>query len=169
MAGAAIRGVEGHGGHAAHVAADAGKLRVACVPWVNHQWHVTLHLTARGLTTGPIPWHGRTFQLDFDFIDHALIVSASDGQQGRLALAPRSVADFHSELMATLNGMDIPVKIHGVPNEVPEPVPFADNERDGEYQADYANRFWRVLSASACVMNDFRGGFIGKCSPVHLF
>jgi hypothetical protein len=146
-----------------------GKIRVACVPWVNHQWHVTLHLTSRGLTSRPIPWHGRTFQIDFDFVDHQLVVAVSDGMTVQMDLRPVSVAGFYHELMTTLEGAGIPVKIHGVPNEVPDPIPFARNERVGEYQRLYANRFWRILSSSALVMDDFRGGFVGKCSPVHFY
>jgi hypothetical protein len=146
-----------------------GKIRVACVPWVNHQWHITLHLTSRGLTSRPIPWEGRAFQVDFDFVEHAAIISVSDGQQDHLELRPRSVADFYHELMTKLTGLGIPVTIHAVPNEVADPIPFADNERDGEYQSHYVNRFWRILTSSAWAMNDFRGQFVGKCSPVHLF
>lgn len=146
-----------------------GKIRVACVPWVNHQWHVTFHVTSRGLTSRPIPWHGRTFQIDFDFVDHEVVLSKSDGQKDHLDLRPRSVADFYHELMTKLKGMEIPVRIHGVPNEVPDPIPFEANERDGEYQSEHVNRFWRILSSSALVMNDFRGAFVGKCSPVHFF
>jgi hypothetical protein len=146
-----------------------GKIRVACVPWVNHQWHVTLHLTSRGLTSRPIPWKGRTFQIDFDFVDHQVSISVSDGQRDQLDLKPISVAHFFHELMTKLKGMGIAVTIHGVPNEVPDPIPFDKNERDGEYQRQYVNRFWRILSSTAWVMHDFRGGFVGKCSPVHFF
>jgi len=146
-----------------------GKIRVACVPWVNHQWHVALHLTSRGLTSCPIPWEGNVFQIDFDFVDHQLYILVSDGQKDQLDLRPRSVADFYHALMSKLKGMGIPVKIHTVPNEIPEAISFEENERDGEYQRQYVNRFWRILSSSARVMNDFRGEFIGKCSPVHFF
>jgi hypothetical protein len=146
-----------------------GKIRVACTPWTNHQWHVTLRVTSRGLTTRPIPWNGSTFQIDLDLIDHELLITRSDGRRGTLRLGSRSVADFYHALMGELKGMGIVVEIHGVPNEVPDPVPFEQNERNGEYQEEYVNRFWRILSSSACVMEDFRGGFIGKCSPVHLF
>lgn len=146
-----------------------GKIRVACVPWVNHQWHVTLHLTSRGLTSRPIPWRGRSFQIDFDFVDHQVSILVSDGQKDQLDLKPRSVAEFYQELMTKLKGMGIPVNIHGLPNEVSDPIPFYANERDGEYQRRYVNRYWQILSNSAWVMNDFRGRFIGKCSPVHFF
>lgn len=146
-----------------------GKIRVACASWENHQWHITLHLTSRGLTSRPIPLGRRTFQIDFDFVDHELVILASDGSADRLELRPRSVAEFHAALMTKLKGMGITVEIHGTPNEVPEPVPFRDNERDGDYQPQYANRFWRVLSSSGMVFTEFRGGFIGKCSPVQFF
>lgn len=146
-----------------------GKLRVACVPWVNHQWHIPLHLTSRGLTSRPIPWQERTFQVDFDFVDHGVVLLDSEGRKDRLELRPQSVAAFYHELMSKLERMGIAVQIDGLPNEVPDPIPFRDDERDGEYQAEYANRFWRALSSTALVFEDFRGGFVGKCSPVHLF
>ena len=146
-----------------------GKVRVACAPWVNHQWHATLHLTSRGLTSRPTPWQGRAFQIDFDFVEHALTIEMSDGTVERLDLRPRSVADFHDQLMAKLRRLGIAVEIHGVPNEVADPIPFAENERDGDYQPEYANRFWRILSSTGLVFDEFRGGFIGKSSPVHVF
>lgn len=146
-----------------------GKIRVARSPWVNHSWHVPLYLTARGLTTSPIPHGRRTFQIDFDFQDHVLEVAASDGTKGALELRPRSVADIHHALMLELERMALPVTIHGSPNEIENPIPFAEDERHGAYDAEYANRFWRALSSGARILNDFRADFIGKCSPVHFF
>lgn len=146
-----------------------GKIRVACVPWMNHQWHATLHLTSRGLTSRPTPWQGRAFQIDFDFVEHTLTIDVSDGRVERLDLRPRSVADFHDQLMAKLRRLGIAVEIHGVPNEVADPIPFAENERDGEYQPEYVHRFWRILSSTGQVFDEFRGGFIGKGSPAHVF
>lgn len=146
-----------------------GKIRVALVPWVNHQWHATLHVTSRGLTSRPIPCPGGTFQIDFDLLDHHLLISRSDGRNGRVALKPRTVADFYHAVMAELAAMDIKVEIHPTPNEVPDPIPFRENERNGEYEGEYVERFFRTLSSSARVFEDFRGGYIGKCSPVHLF
>jgi hypothetical protein len=146
-----------------------GKIRVALVPWVNHQWHVTLHPTSRGLTSRPIPWRGGTFQIDFDFLDHDLLIAKSDGRKGRVALKPRSVADFHHDLMTELDGMGIPVEVHGSPNEVPDPIPFQEDERHGAYERAYVERFFRIVSNSARVFDDFRGGYIGKSSPVHFF
>lgn len=146
-----------------------GKIRVALVPWVNHQWHTTFHVTSRGFTSRPIPYDGGTFQIDFDLLDHELRISRSDGRTGRVALEPRSVADFYHALMSELDGMGVEVEIHGSPNEVPDAIPFRENERDGAYDRAYVERFFRVVSSSARVLEDFRGGYVGKSSPVHLF
>jgi hypothetical protein len=146
-----------------------GKIRLTRSPWVNQQWHSTLHLTSRGLTTMAIPHDGRSLQLDFDFIDHALEISTSDGGRADLELRPRSVADFYRTLMEELDGLGVPVAIHGSPNEVVDPIPFAENERDGEYDAEYVHRFFQALSSAATVFGEFRARFTGKCSPVHFF
>jgi hypothetical protein len=146
-----------------------GKVRLACTPWINHSWHVALYLTARGLTTSPIPHGRRSFQIDFDFIDHALLIEATDGGRARLALKPVSVAAFYRDVMAALDELALHVDIHGSPNEVAQPIPFAEDEIHASYDADHANRFWRVLSSSARVLTDFRGEFLGKSSPVHFF
>ena len=146
-----------------------GKVRTALVPWTNHQWHVTLHLTSRGFTTRPIFYDAGAFQLDVDVVDHVLKISTSSGREGRVVLEPRTVADFYHALMGELERLGIAVRIHGLPNEVADPLPFADNERDRSYDGEYVNRFWRVLLRSAGVFDEFRGDFIGKCSPVHFF
>ena len=146
-----------------------GKVRLARTPWVNHSWHVPLYLTARGLTTSPIPYGERMFQIDFDFIAHRLLIQASDGAERILALAPRSVADFHRELFARLSEMGLQVRIHGKPNEVADPIPFAGDERHASYDADAAHRFWRALTQADRVLKQFRDGFVGKSSPVHFF
>lgn len=146
-----------------------GKVRLALTPWINHQWHVTLYLTSRGLTTSPVPHGRRTFQIDFDFIDHRLRIHGSGGEVGGLELRPRSVADFYGHLTEKLRSLGYPVEIHGTPNELPEPVPFAEDHDHDSYDADAANRFWRALASADRVFKDFRGRFIGKCSPVHLF
>ncbi|MDT8436657.1 MAG: DUF5996 family protein [Gemmatimonadota bacterium] len=147
----------------------AGKIRVAGSPWVNHSWHCTLYVTPRGLTTSPIPHGERSFQVDFDFLSHRLQVAASDGRTGGFALEPQSVASFHGRLMDALRGMDLQVEIHGRPNEVADPIPFAEDETHDAYDAEYAQRFWRVLLQADRVMKRFRAEFIGKCSPVHFF
>jgi hypothetical protein len=146
-----------------------GKVRLACTPWINHSWHVTLYLTARGLTTSLIPHNGSDFQVDFDFVDHRLEIARQDGRRSEMELYPRSVADFHEELMAQLAALDLEVRIHGTPNEVTDAIPFANDHIHASYDREYANRFWRALVRSARVMSDFRGNFRGKCSPVHFF
>jgi hypothetical protein len=146
-----------------------GKIRMAKSSWLNHSWHVTLYVTPRGLTTGPIPDAARVFQIDFDFIDHELRLQTSDGAEGRLALAPQTVADFYARLMAALQKLDLAVTINRLPNELADPLPFDEDRVHRAYDAEYANRFWRVLLQADRVLRRFRGGFIGKCSPVHYF
>jgi hypothetical protein len=146
-----------------------GKVRLAQSPWVNHSWHVTLYLTARGLTTSPIPYGTRTFQIDFDFCNHRLAVQSSDGGAGGFALEPRSVAEFYARLMEEMRKLDLHVNIYPIPNEVADAVRFDQDEAHRAYDAEYANRFWRVLVQADRVFKKFRARFIGKCSPVHLF
>jgi hypothetical protein len=146
-----------------------GKTRLRYSAPINHGWHSTLYVTSRGVTTMPIPCGLRTFQIDFDFIDHVLIVATSDGRIARLALQPKTVAAFYRELMDALRGLDLDVHIYAKPNEVAEPIPFEQDEIHRAYDAEAVNRFWRVLVQSDRVFKRFRSGFIGKCSPVHLF
>ena len=146
-----------------------GKVRLAVTPWLNHSWHATLYVTARGLTTSPVPHGERAFQIGLDFIDHRLAVQASDGSAGGFALEPRSVAAFHALLMAELDRLGLHVHIHGAPNEMADAIPFAEDEVHRAYDAEYAHRFWRVLVQADRVFKAFRSGFIGKCSPVHFF
>jgi len=146
-----------------------GKIRLALSPWINHSWHVTLYVTARGLTTSPI-WHGtRTFQIDFDFIDHRLLVQDDEGAVRTIALGPRPVADLYRDLLATLRELGLEVKIHPTPNELPDALPLDTDREHASYDAEYANRFWRVLVQSDRIFTAFRARFIGKCSPVHFF
>jgi hypothetical protein len=146
-----------------------GKIRLAQTPWLNHSWHVTLYVTARGLTTSPIPYGERVFQIDFDFIDHVLRIEAGDGLQRRLPLRAQAVADFHAAVMAALADLGIHVTIDESPNEVPNPIRFSEDRVHAAYDPDYANRFWRLLLQADRVFKTFRTGFIGKCSPVHFF
>ena len=146
-----------------------GKIRLAQSPWVNHSWHVTLYVTARGLTTSPIPYGTRTFQVDFDFIAHQLTIQSSDGGTGALALEPQSVAAFYTRLMEETGKLDLHVNIYGQPNEVVNPIRFDQDETHRAYDREYANRFWRVLVQADRVFKEFRARFIGKCSPVHFF
>ena len=146
-----------------------GKIRLRQTPWVNHSWHVPLYLTARGLTTSPIPHGRRTFQIDFDFHAHRLNIATSSGATHDLPLMPQTTADFYASLMAALKELDVPVRIHGSPNEVEDPIPFAEDTVHADYDGDAVRRFWQALSRADRVFSEFRAGFIGKCSPVHFF
>jgi hypothetical protein len=146
-----------------------GKVRKTLTPLVNHWWNVTFYVTARGLTTSPIPYQDRTFEIAFDFIDHKLDVRTCDGLTKRLDLAPRTVADFYNDVMGTLHSLGLDVKIHATPDEVANPIPFAEDRTHKSYDPESSNRFWRILVSVDSVFKEFRGGFIGKCSPVHFF
>lgn len=146
-----------------------GKIRLTLSPWTNHSWHVTLYLTSRGLTTSPIPHGLRTFDLRFDFIDHHLRILVSDGGERKIPLRPQSVAVFYREVMRALDELDLPVTIDRMPNELPEAIPFDEDETHRSYDADAAHRFWRVLLQADRVFKKFRARFCGKCSPVHFF
>jgi hypothetical protein len=146
-----------------------GKIRLSQTPWLNHSWHVTLYVTARGLTTSPIPFAERVFQIDFDFIDHLLRVETSNGAQRQIPLRAQPVADFYTAIMATLADLGMRVKIGEWPNEVPNPIRFSEDRAHASYDPEYARRFWTVLLQADRVFKLFRSGFIGKCSPVHFF
>ena len=146
-----------------------GKLRLTLSPWLNQAWHVTSYVTARGMTTSAIPYGGRLFQIEFDFIDHALNIVVSDGQTQTLPLKPQTVADFYHELMASLDSLGISVQIHEAPNEVEQAIPFAEDTTHQAYDKQQANLLWQALLQSARVFGQFRARFTGKCSPVHFF
>jgi hypothetical protein len=146
-----------------------GKVRLVQTPWLNHSWHVPLYVTGRGLTTSPIPHGQRTFEIDFDFVDHRLAILCSDGATRGFGLRPYAVADFYAELFANLGALGLHVKIHTMPNEVPDGIPFEQDRQHASYDPAWANRFWRVLVQADRVFKDFRTRFIGKASPVHFF
>jgi len=146
-----------------------GKVRLAQAPHLNHWWQVPLYVSARGLTTSPVPYGRKTFQIDFDFIDHRLAVVTSEGDSRTLELAPRTVADFYREFTARMRELELDVKIWTTPVEVANPVPFERDEGHKSYDPEYANRFWRALVQAERVSQRFRTDFIGKCSPVHFF
>jgi hypothetical protein len=146
-----------------------GKIRLALTPLVNHWWNVPLYLTPRGLTTSAMPYDERTFEIDFDFIDHKLPIVCSDGARELIDLYPRSVAQFYSEVMEALGRLGINIKIWTTPVEVPDPIPFEKDHVHASYDPEYANRCWRILSLSERVLTEFRARFIGKASPVHFF
>jgi hypothetical protein len=146
-----------------------GKVRLARAPWLNHSWHVPLYVTVRGLTTSEIPYDDRTFDISFDFVDHVLVLRASDVADRRLRLRSRTVADFYAEVMTALEQMGIPVHINPMPNEIVDAIPFDRDTTHSTYDAAYAERFWRVLVQADRLFSRFRTSFIGKCSPVHFF
>jgi hypothetical protein len=146
-----------------------GKIRLEQTPWLNHSWHVVLYVGPRGLTTSSIPYGDRSFQLDFDFLDHVLRASTSDGGQKEIRLAPRSVAEFYADLLRSLAELGIRVRINELPNEIPDAIRFSEDHVYAAYDRDYAQRFWRILVQSERVFSKFRTSFIGKCSPVHFF
>jgi hypothetical protein len=150
-----------------------GKVRLAQEhpPRVNHWWGVALYLTARGLTTSPIPYRDGpgAFEIAFDFIDHRLVIDTSDGRQRTISLVPRSVADFYGEFMRALDDLQIRVRIWPMPREVPAPIRFDEDRVHASYDADAAHRWWRALLQTEIVLHEFRARFIGKCSPVHFW
>jgi hypothetical protein len=146
-----------------------GKVRMALTPAINHCWNVTLYPTARGVTTMPI-WHGtQCVQIDFDFLDHVLLVETADGGRKTIPLKPMSVAEFYQRVMDALDSLGVPVRIWPMPVEVAEPIPFNQDQTHKAYDAEYAQRFWRVLLQATRIITAFRARFTGKVSPVHLF
>ncbi len=146
-----------------------GKIRLAQTPLVNHWWNVPLYVSARGLTTSAMPYGERTFEMEFDFLDHRLLIECDDGATETVRLAPRSVAEFYADVMGTLRRMGIDVKIWPVPVEVENPIPFDEDREHASYDPEYAVRFWHVLKQAERVFVEFRSRFVGKCSPVHFF
>ena len=146
-----------------------GKVRMCQTPWLNHSWGATLYVAPRGLTTGIVPHDAGAFQVDLDFVDHALVITPDAGEVRAFALEPRSVADFYGELMELLAAMGYPARIVAVPNEVEEAIPFAEDTRHAAYDADAAYRFGRILAAVHPILLRFRSRFLGKASPVHFF
>ena len=146
-----------------------GKVRLAQAPWTNHSWHVALYVTARGLTTSPVPHGGRSFQIDFDFVDHRLRIVTSDGGSAGFALDAQPVSAFYAKLMAEMGKLGLPVRICTMPCEIADAIPFERDDVHRAYDPEYANRFWRILLQSHRVFSIFRSRFAGKCSPVHFF
>jgi hypothetical protein len=146
-----------------------GKVRLACAPMVNHWWQVPLYVTARGLSTSAIPHGTKTFQIDFDFIDHSLELAVSDGARRSIALRSRPVADFYGEVMDLLRAVGVPVRIWPQPVEIEGAIPFDEDVEHVAYEPVYAHRWWQALRQAERALSEFRSGFVGKCSPVHLF
>jgi hypothetical protein len=146
-----------------------GKTRLALAPRENHWWHTAFYVSARGLTTTPIPHGARTFEVEFDFVDHRLRVTTTEGATRDIALRPQTVADFYREYLAVLDGLGIAVKLWPVPVEVDHPIPFPDDRVHASYDAAQAHRFFRMLAHADRVTKRFKGRFLGKSSPVHFF
>jgi hypothetical protein len=146
-----------------------GKVRLALSPRMNHWWEVPLYVNASGLTSSPIPYEQGIFEVQFDFIEHQLVIQTDQHTSRTLALEPRSVADFYREFMAALAALGIKVKIWKMPVEIAIPIPFDRDTQHASYDREYANRFWRILVVSDAIFKEFRAGFIGKSSPVHFF
>jgi hypothetical protein len=146
-----------------------GKIRLEQTPWLNHSWHVPLYVTARGLTTSPIPYDARSFEIAFDFIEHALDVAVSDGAHRRIPLRPETVANFHERVMSALAELGLAIAINENPCEIAGAIPFSRDDKHNSYDREYVRRFWEVLVQSDRVLKRFRTRFIGKTSPVHFF
>lgn len=146
-----------------------GHTRMALSAPQNHWWHVTLYVTSRGLGTSPIPWQGEYFDVEFDFVDHRLIIRLSSGPVKVLPLRPQSVAAFYREYMDALASLGIHVKIHSSPDEVRNPIPFAEDTVHDSYDPEGAHRFWRILMQADMVFRRFQSNWLGKASPVQFF
>lgn len=149
-----------------------GKIRLALYPKMNHWWHVTFYPTPTGLSTGPIPYHKIIFSLTFDFIDHVLLVKRNDNKIATIKLGETSIAKFYQTIMATLNQFEIEVSILAKPfdpSRVMSDIPFADDVQHGTYDKNYISQYWKILRAVFPIFAAFRGKFLGKSTPVHLF
>lgn len=146
-----------------------GKVRLVLSPWLNHGWQVPLYVSTRGLGTSPIHVEQRMLEIDFDFVDHRLILRTSDGPDRGFPLKPMTVAAFYLQLMEQLHAIGVDVKINVMPNEVPSPIRFPDDDVHRSYDATAVHRFWRALVRTDRVFRLFRTSFLGKASPVHFF
>ncbi len=146
-----------------------GKVRLKLCPLVNHFWNVTFYLTARGMTTGAMPFDRGTVEVRFDFIDHRLLIETSDARSAVLTLKPQSVAQFYKNFMTTLADLGVTLKIRTTPCEIPDPIPFEKDNVHAAYDPKAMNTFWRMLVWVEPVLQEFRAGFLGKVSPVHFF
>jgi hypothetical protein len=146
-----------------------GKIRLTLSPWLNHSWHVALYMTSRGLSTSPIPYGTRNFEIEFDFIDHVLKISTGDGEARQFTLAGHSVASFYAQVMAELAALGIQVTIDEMPNELPNPTRFSQDTQHAAYDAGAVARLFKILVNADRVFKQFRTGFLGKASPVHFF
>lgn len=148
----------------------AGKIRLKLFPKMNHWWHVTLYLSPRGVTTRPIPYGDKTFEIEFDLIDHSVLIKCSDGDHREFDLYNLSVSGFYNKLIKDLNSLGIDVSIRAYPYDVPfSRIPFAEDDQHSSYDREYVNKYWTILNRINSVFEDYRGKFIGKSTPVHLY
>jgi hypothetical protein len=146
-----------------------GKARLKLCPLVNHWWNVPFYVTARGITTSAMPHEQRAIEVDFDFIEHKLAIETSEGRVVTMALEAQSVAQFYKNFMAALRELGVSAHIWTMPCEVPNPTPFEQDNVHAAYDADAVHKFWRMLVWVDQIFKEFRGGFLGKASPVHFF
>jgi len=146
-----------------------GKIKLATLPWINHSWHITLHITTHGLTTQMMPYKDQQFQIDFDFIEHQLKIATSKGEYRQFDLRNISVADFYEKIFALLHELDIDLKIKPVPVEIANPIPFKEDSIHASYVEEDVKTFHQSLILIQKVFLKFRSGFKGKASPIHFF
>lgn len=146
-----------------------GKVQLQLCPWLNHSWHAALHLTARGLATRLLTYDSRSLQIEFDFTAHQLRICVANETEASIALEPQPTKFFYRHVMSTLEELRVPVRIHTMPSELPDPIPFDEDDTHHAYDAEYASRYWRALLATSRVFERFRARFAGKCSPIHYF
>jgi hypothetical protein len=146
-----------------------GKIALALAPPLNHSWAIAFQVTPRGFSTRRLVHGDRSFSIEFDFIDHQLVIRTSDGVKRTLPLEPRSVADFYRDVKALLRDMKLEVKIWPMPVEIAVPIRFEEDTIHASYDPDLANRFWRIVLQTEEVLTRERCTFIGKCSPAHFF
>ena len=146
-----------------------GKVRMENTPLMSHWWNVVLYVSARGLTTGLIPYGDRAFSMEFDFIDHQLVISTTNGDQRAVPLKPGPIADFYRDVMAVLDELGLSTEMWTMPVEIPDAIPFDSDQQHVAYDADQAHRFWLALVQMNRVFEKFRSRYIGKVSPVHFF
>jgi hypothetical protein len=146
-----------------------GKIRLASTPWLNHSWQVPLYVTVRGLATSPIPNGHESVDLEFDFIDHSLVGRSSNGTVAQIPLRPMAVAEFYHAALSLTGQLGMDVTINPVPNELPSPVAFPDDQLHRSYDPEAVHRFWRALLQADRLFKLFRTAFLGKASPVHFF
>ena len=145
-----------------------GKYRLAHTPWVNHSWNATFYVTPRGLASSPIP-DGPGIEILFDFLNHRVVGTCGEGRELSFDLGPSTVAAFHARFVKLVSDLGGNPTFHGSPNEVPFPVPFAEDDRDRPYDREAVSNFHKALISIDRVFNRFRTSFLGKSSPVHLF